>query len=90
MQMKVDMQRFFFSLLLIFTTIYAPWWFFVLASFVYCLRFYGWEVIVLAGLIDAYYRPIGDWPLYTIFSIMVVVFAVWLRPYLYLRNVTAD
>ncbi|MCA9361607.1 hypothetical protein KC845_03560 [Candidatus Kaiserbacteria bacterium] len=58
---------------------------YVIANIVFALRYTGYELIVIAGLIDAYFAP-HDLPYYLFFVVLLVVFVEWLKPKLTLYN----
>lgn len=65
----------------------APWWLVALGLAVYALVFAGWEIILLAALVDAFFMSTTTvLPLYTLGCTIGLIAVALLRPYMMLYN----
>ena len=67
--------------------VFSPLGLFVLASTIYAVSFSSLELIIIAGIIDAYYGyTIAYLPISTFSVLVVVVIVEWVRPSISLYN----
>lgn len=79
--------RIFSFLILLLAGVFTPLWLVVPCIIAYTFVFGGYEVLVLAALIDGYFGAGITWPYYTAIALVVAVIAEWVRPSLTLfRN----
>jgi hypothetical protein len=65
----------------------GPWWFFAAATLLHLLRYQGFEPLIVAVLIDAYFGyGSGYWPVYTISVLVALIVVRFWKPYLSLYN----
>jgi hypothetical protein len=76
------MLRFLSLGILIMGALFFPWWAVALMMVPYATRYYGYELIGVAVLLDGYYGAFPDSPLLTAAAVVVVFVMVFVRPLL--------
>ena len=76
------------SLLMFLFAIFLPFWLLVPIAIAYAIRFWAFELIIFAALIDAYFGAVVDWPYYTIGALAIVVLAELAKEHLNILNTT--
>ena len=64
------------------TAVHLPWWVFIVAASVYVYKYEGVELVALGLGIDAYYGLSISWPIYTIMTSSMLLFVLYMRPYI--------
>jgi hypothetical protein len=79
--------RFFITAVVVVAGATGPWWLFAGATLLHLLRYQGFEPLIVAALIDAYFGyGSGYWPIYTSAVLVALVVVRFWKPYLSLYN----
>lgn len=66
--------------------IHFPWWILLPAVIVYLITFSGYEIVILAVLLDGYYGNAVSVPYYTLCASVLWLLVEYLAPYLQVKK----
>lgn len=85
--MKNNIVRVILFLVLVFVGFSGPVWLFIIGVAGYIFMYLGYEIIILAAAIDAYFGYASDgWFVYTILVSVGLFCMQWLKPHLSVYN----
>jgi hypothetical protein len=73
------MMRIFFVLLVGLSALIGPDWLFFVTAGLFSVKYCGYEVILIAALVDAYFG-LGSIPYYVLITTAGVMMIEWLKP----------
>ncbi len=74
------MKRLSLLIVIVFLALYFSWWVLFLPVVAYIFLYRGYELLVLAALIDSYYGTVAHYPYYTLATLAIMLMMELARP----------